>query len=117
MPTKKNLEASKTSGNSPTSRTDLISKVAVVGSPNAPDGLLTPEQAQKILQVSRRTIQRLTDGRRITYVKIGGSVRFHPSAIDAYIKANTVQSKGAAPTAAAPVLRPTVTPVRRQIAR
>lgn len=47
-------------------------------------------EAAEYLGTSPRHIRRLVTERKITFVKIGGKVRFKKADLDAYIEANTV---------------------------
>jgi len=47
--------------------------------------LLTPKQVCERLAVSRRTLQRLTDERLISFVRVGGQVRFRESVVELYV--------------------------------
>ncbi len=90
MPTKKNLEASKTSGNSPTSRTDLISKTT----PDISEELLTPEELAAKLKLPPATIYELTRKRTagsrkpLPKLKVGKFLRFRLSEVYAWMEAN-----------------------------
>ena len=53
-----------------------------------PDRLLTREEAAERLQVSVRTLDTLRAAGEIRAVKVKRRVRFHPDAVDAYIRRN-----------------------------
>ena len=53
-----------------------------------PDRLLTREEAAERLQVSVRTIDTLRAAGEIQAVKVKRRVRFHPDALDAYVRRN-----------------------------
>ena len=52
--------------------------------------LLDIKEAADRLGTTERHIRALIADRKIAYIKVGGLVRFDPSALDAWIKANTV---------------------------
>ena len=52
--------------------------------------LLDINEAADRLGTSERHMRALIADRKIDYIKVGGLVRFDPSALDAWIKANTV---------------------------
>ena len=52
--------------------------------------LLDINEAADRLGTTERHIRALIADRKIAYIKVGGLVRFDPSALDAWIKANTV---------------------------
>jgi excisionase family DNA binding protein len=51
-----------------------------------PDRLLTREEAAERLQVSIRTLDTLRAAGKLRAVKVKRRVRFHPDALDAYIR-------------------------------
>lgn len=55
------------------------------------DNLITPDELADFLQISKATIYRLIDGRKIPFCKIGGSLRFRKSDIDGYIEKSIVE--------------------------
>lgn len=46
---------------------------------------LTPEEFAKMLKVSRTTIYRIIDGRKMPFYKINGSLRFKLEDVEEYI--------------------------------
>lgn len=56
----------------------------------APSGLMTTEQAAAYLALKPATLQvwRSTNRKRLTYVKVGGQVRYRLQDLDAFICAN-----------------------------
>lgn len=57
------------------------------------DRLLTVEQAAERLGTTVRFPRRLVEERRITFVKLGRHVRIPESALDEFVRANTVQPR------------------------
>lgn len=59
------------------------------GNPNhraqLPAPLLTLPQACKLLVVSKATLYRMVERRQITFIKIGGSLRFHVADLAAWL--------------------------------
>ncbi len=47
--------------------------------------LLTPDDVCSRLQISRKTLQRLTGGRQIGFIRVGNQVRFRETALDLYL--------------------------------
>lgn len=60
------------------------------------DELLTIAEAAERLGTSVRFPRRLITERRITFVRVGRHVRIPTSALDAYVRANTVEPMGRA---------------------
>lgn len=56
-------------------------------------GLLTVNETAALLRVSVGTIRSWVLNRKITYCKIGGTVRFQRSDLDAFIKRSTVPAQ------------------------
>jgi excisionase family DNA binding protein len=56
------------------------------------EGLLNIHDVAKILKVSAATIRRLQQGRKIPFVKVGGSVRFTIGDVASYVNARRVPS-------------------------
>ena len=56
--------------------------------------LLTIPEVADFLKVSVSLVRRLQQQRRIPFIKVGGSVRFERSDIDAYLKKRKVPSVG-----------------------
>jgi excisionase family DNA binding protein len=56
----------------------------------APSGLMTTEQAAEYLAVKPATLQvwRSTNRKKLTYVKVGGQVRYRRQDLDAFITEN-----------------------------
>jgi excisionase family DNA binding protein len=52
--------------------------------------LITIDEAASILGTSERHMRRLIAERRISYVKVGHLVRFHPVEIESWIEAHAV---------------------------
>jgi DNA binding domain, excisionase family len=57
--------------------------------------ILTIKQVAEYLQVTERTIYRLAAAKKIPAFKVGGTWRFSRSAIDAWIKKQTIDSHDA----------------------
>lgn len=57
--------------------------------PSAGD-LLSPEKAAKHLDIHPRTLRRIRMRGDIEFVRVGGQIRYSRSAIEAYIRTNTV---------------------------
>lgn len=58
---------------------------------NNPDRLATKKEAAQILRISLRTLDYLRTSGKITYLKIGGQVRFRSSDIREYMEINTIK--------------------------
>ena len=58
------------------------------------DELLTIAEAAERLGTSVRFPRRLITERRITFVRVGRHVRIPAGALDAYVRANTVEPMG-----------------------
>ena len=54
--------------------------------------LLTPAEVAKLLKISITGVRRLQHGRRIPFLKVGGSVRFLKGDIVAYLEAMRVEA-------------------------
>lgn len=56
----------------------------------APSGLMTTEQAAAYLALKPATLQvwRSTNRKKLTYVKVGGQVRYRRQDLDAFIEQN-----------------------------
>ena len=52
--------------------------------------LLTPDQLADFLNISKTTIYRLIDSRKIPFYKIGGSIRFDKKDITSYLQENKI---------------------------
>lgn len=59
------------------------------------DEILTIKQVAEYLQVTERTIYRLAAAKKIPAFKVGGTWRFSRSAIDAWIKQQTIDGHDA----------------------
>lgn len=55
-------------------------------------GLLNSREVMRLLRVSRRTLQRLRDEKRIRYVVIRGDCRYPPEEVERVIRENTVKA-------------------------
>jgi len=51
------------------------------------DPLLSLPEAAKKLNLSRSTVYKYVEGRKIAYIRIGGRIRFMKKDLDAWIKA------------------------------
>lgn len=59
----------------------------------APSGpLYDGDAAAEYLHVSPRMVRRLTESRRLAYVKVGRHVRFRQADLDSYIAAQAVEA-------------------------
>jgi excisionase family DNA binding protein len=61
-------------------------------SDTSPIELLTIEEITELLKVSVSAIRRLQGGRRIPFIKVGGSVRFLRSDVIEYVRKNRIES-------------------------
>jgi excisionase family DNA binding protein len=48
--------------------------------------LLDPEAAAKVLGIKTITVYKWVTERKIPFLKVGGALRFRPSALDAWLK-------------------------------
>lgn len=55
------------------------------------DNLISPKELAKYLKISQATIYRLIERRKITFLKIGGSLRFSKSDIEEYLRDSRVE--------------------------
>ncbi len=55
------------------------------------DKLMTRDEVADLLQVSARTVARLTEQRKLRRTKVGGSVRYTRAAVEEYIRENQDQ--------------------------
>jgi excisionase family DNA binding protein len=55
-------------------------------------GLLTITEVAEFLRISIPTVRRLIEQRQIPFLKVGGSIRFTRSDIDAYLQKRRVRS-------------------------
>lgn len=53
--------------------------------------LLSKKELASYLGVSKSTVERLVRGRKITFYRIGGSIRFRMDEVMAYIQKNRVE--------------------------
>lgn len=61
------------------------------GRANVTEGLLDNDEVMRLLSVSRRTLQRLRDEKRISYVVIRGSCRYPPDEVRRIIRENAIK--------------------------
>jgi len=54
--------------------------------------LLTPEEMAEMLKISKAGVYRLTNGRKIPFHKVGGSIRFDKEDILKYLEQNKIES-------------------------
>lgn len=59
---------------------------------NSTEGLLDNHAMMRLLSVSRRTLQRLRDEKRIRYVVIRGSCRYSPDEVERIIRENVIKA-------------------------
>lgn len=52
--------------------------------------LLTIKEVADLLKISQMSVRRLQQGRHLSFIKVGGSVRFAKSDIIDYLKRNTI---------------------------
>jgi len=50
--------------------------------------LMTPKDLASFLKVSNTTIYRIIEGRKISFYKVNGSIRFKRSDVEAYMDTN-----------------------------
>lgn len=50
--------------------------------------LLRARQVMALLQISLRTLRRLTSEGKVEFIRVGRSIRFSPSAVERYIEEN-----------------------------
>lgn len=55
---------------------------------NQISSLITPKDLAVLLKVSNTTIYRIIEGRKISFYKINGSIRFRQADVEAYMKVN-----------------------------
>jgi excisionase family DNA binding protein len=51
-------------------------------------GLITPKDLALLLKVSNTTIYRIIEGRKISFYKINGSIRFRQIDVETYMNGN-----------------------------
>ena len=56
--------------------------------------LFTTQEAAAVLGVGKRTLQELATKRKIAFVKIGRSVRFHTDDLIAFIESQKIKAQG-----------------------
>ena len=56
--------------------------------------LFTTQEAAAVLGVGKRTLQELAAARKIAFVKIGRSVRFHTDDLIAFIESQKIKAQG-----------------------
>ena len=55
------------------------------------DKLITPDELAEILRISKSSVYRLVDSRKLFFCKIGGTLRFRKSDITEYIKKSLIE--------------------------
>jgi len=55
------------------------------------DNLITPDELSDFLKISKSSIYRLIEGRKIAFCKIGGSLRFRKSDINEYVEQSLIE--------------------------
>jgi excisionase family DNA binding protein len=61
-------------------------------SSTTPEPLWTAEQVRTRLGVTLRTLYRFTKSRKLTYIKIGGILRFNPADVERFVEKRTVRA-------------------------
>ncbi|MBT3787419.1 MAG: helix-turn-helix domain-containing protein [Alphaproteobacteria bacterium] len=56
--------------------------------PSSPSPVLSPKDAARLLGISSRTLARLVKRREIAFVRVGGSLRFKPDDLRAFVDQN-----------------------------
>lgn len=56
--------------------------------------LLTIKDVAELLKVSQSSVRRIQQGRRLPFIKVGGSIRFAKNDIVEYLKKERVESIG-----------------------
>ena len=56
--------------------------------------ILTIKDVAKLLKISQSSVRRLQQGRHLSFIKIGGSIRFAKNDIVEYLKKERVESIG-----------------------
>jgi excisionase family DNA binding protein len=59
---------------------------------NSPLELLTIAEAAKLLTISVSGVRRLQQARRLSFIKVGGSVRFSKTDVISYLERRRVES-------------------------
>jgi excisionase family DNA binding protein len=55
------------------------------------DNLITPDELAAFLRISKSSIYRLIEGRKITFCKVGGVLRFRKNDINEYIEKSLIE--------------------------
>ncbi len=53
--------------------------------------LLSPDDLAKIFNMSKSSVYRIMDTRKITFYKVGGSIRFKTEDVEKYLEDNKVE--------------------------
>lgn len=69
-----------------------VRKQGTEGQGNVTSGLLDSREVMRLLRVSRRTLQRLRDEKRIKYVIIRGDCRYPPEEVERVIRENAIKT-------------------------
>ena len=56
--------------------------------------LLQTDAAAAYLGIARRTLQELVQNRKVSFIKIGRSIRFDPADLDTFIESRRVRARG-----------------------
>ena len=59
---------------------------------NTLPNMLTPDDLAGILRISKTSVYRLVERRRIPFFRVGGSLRFAKSDVLAYLNGNRIES-------------------------
>jgi len=62
-----------------------------------PERIYTPQEVCDVLHISRKTLQRMTDARKISFFRVGGGLRFRESALLLFINSHEKKAKLASP--------------------
>ena len=54
--------------------------------------LLTPKELAEFLRISQVSVYRLVDKRALSFIKIGGSLRFQREDVEEFLKQNRVKN-------------------------
>jgi len=57
-----------------------------------PETLWTADQVKTRLNITLRTLYRLTKSRKLTYIKMDGILRFHPADVERFVEKRTVRA-------------------------
>ncbi|MFT5090238.1 MAG: excisionase family DNA binding protein [Candidatus Latescibacterota bacterium] len=55
--------------------------------------LLTPEEAAKMLRISKSYLYELKSRNRIPYIKVGASLRFRPQDLQSFVEKLAIESR------------------------